>query len=305
MYSPPSPGVYTPVPTFFKKDGSLDIETQIKHARFLKENGIKGIVLMGSTGEATHLTRTERAFVISSVSREFPDWTIIAGVAQGSVQDAIDEIESVKKAGAEYVLIGCAAYFGKLTSQAGIFDYYTAVASKSALPMILYIYPGVYNGLLAEPETCIALSANPMIVGCKFSFGDIPQHNLVAENPSVQKNSFSVFTGLGQILLPAMMAGAKGTIDALSAAFPKQVVALYDLIVKQRYEEAARLQYTVAGGEYFVSNFGPVGTKKLVYSQGFGESFLGRVPLNHPPEDAEWNKLHSYFEACQKCERSL
>lgn len=64
-----TPGIYTPVPVFFKKDlKTIDFETQIEHARFLRDNGITGIVLLGSTGENVHLTREERLKLVYEVS---------------------------------------------------------------------------------------------------------------------------------------------------------------------------------------------------------------------------------------------
>ncbi len=95
MASPLSLSLHT-VPTFFKNDFSIDYESQINHARFLHENGIAGLVIMGSTGEAAHLTRQERASVIKAVHEALPQIVIIAGVAQNSIQDTIDEIDSVK-----------------------------------------------------------------------------------------------------------------------------------------------------------------------------------------------------------------
>ena len=59
--SPPPQGIYVPVPTFFAAEGSsdynstsppLDLETQTRHSIFMVEGGIKGLVILGSTGEA-------------------------------------------------------------------------------------------------------------------------------------------------------------------------------------------------------------------------------------------------------------
>lgn len=70
--SPPL-GVWVPVPTFFKPatPGSsslqteLDVDAQVKHSAYLAKNGIKGLVILGSTGEAIHLSRSERSDLIS------------------------------------------------------------------------------------------------------------------------------------------------------------------------------------------------------------------------------------------------
>jgi 2-keto-3-deoxy-L-rhamnonate aldolase len=107
------PGIYTPVPTFFKKDlFTIDYETQVAHAEYLKKNGISGQVLMGSTGEQAHLTRVERASVVSAIHEEIPDFLLMGGVAANSLRDALDEIDSLKNVGASYPLVLPSNYFG-------------------------------------------------------------------------------------------------------------------------------------------------------------------------------------------------
>ncbi|QPG74637.1 hypothetical protein FOA43_001972 [Brettanomyces nanus] len=304
--NPPEAGVYTPIPTFFKKDQvTIDYETQVRHAKFLKENGIKGAVIMGSTGEAAHLTRVERASIISAIHKGVPGFTIIGGSSQNSIEDTLDEIDSIKAAGASYALVLCSSYYGAGISQQGMIDFYTAVADKSPLPVMIYVYPGVSNGLVVEPETVVKLSSHPNIVGCKLSYGDVSHHTLIASNPKVKKSNFHLFTGLGQILLPVLMVGGKGTVDALSGAFPKLYVKIFDLVQKKQYEEAAKYQYIASRGEELVVKFGVVGIKKLVHSQGFGETYLCRIPLNYDVDEARWAELSDNFNDCVACEKSL
>jgi 2-keto-3-deoxy-L-rhamnonate aldolase len=143
-----APGIYTPAPTFFKTDNhTIDFESQVAHAKFLQKNGIKGIVLLGSTGENAHLTRDERFQLVKTVHDQVPSFPILAGIASNALEDALIEIENAKKAGASHSLVLSSSYFGAATTQAGIFDYFTAVADKSVLPVLLYVYPGVTNNL--------------------------------------------------------------------------------------------------------------------------------------------------------------
>src|SRR5271163_949958 len=75
MAAAPPPGVYVPVPTFFSRSASnynsiaapLDLKTQAAHAIHLAKCGIKGLVILGSAGEAVGLTSRERFLVLSSV----------------------------------------------------------------------------------------------------------------------------------------------------------------------------------------------------------------------------------------------
>lgn len=302
MPSPPIAGIYTPVPTFFKKDSSIDYESQISHARFLHENGIAGLVIMGSTGEAAHLTRQERASVIKAVHEALPQIVIIAGVAQNSVQDTIDEIDSVKCAGASYAVVLPSSYFGATIKQEGIVDFFTNIADQSQLPVMIYVYPGVSNNINVEPQTVARLSKHPNIVGTKLSYGDVAHHAQVVCDSA---ENFSVFTGLGQILLPTLSVGCCGTIDALSGSFPKLFVKIFEHYQAGNYEDARRLQFVACKGEEIVVRFGVIGIKRLIHSRGFGTSYLGRVPLNHDIDTEVWNSYAGTIKLLESTVASL
>lgn len=77
--SPPN-GVFVPVPTFFKPaadskslQAAVDVQTQTEHSIFLAKNGVRGLVLLGSTGEAIHMNRQERIDLISGVRKGLND----------------------------------------------------------------------------------------------------------------------------------------------------------------------------------------------------------------------------------------
>lgn len=306
-YSPPEPGVYTPVPTFFKKDDfTLDIDSQIKHAKHLQSSGIKGLIIFGSTGELTHVTRLERHKVVKAVHEAVPDFTIGAGVTQGSVEEAVAEIASLADAGAKYAMVIPSSYFGPGTPQAGVVSWFTEVADKSVLPILIYCFPLVSNGFDFEPETLVKLSAHPKIVGAKFSHGNVSTHLQIAADEEVIANNFSVFTGLGQVLLPVLTVNVKGTIDALSGAFPKTIVKIYDLYQKGDLKTAAPIQSKFSKAEEIIGSFGPRGTKKSIgLSLGIGETYHGRAPLNQDIPDEAWAKYQKAFDDVLKIEKTL
>jgi len=314
-FSAPPPGVFTPVPTFFKSSGpsgrqELDIDTQIKHAVHLAENGVKGAVILGSTGEMIHLTREERHAVVAGTikglkAQGHSDFLIYAGVAQNSVEDTLEDIKSLKNAGATVAMALAPNYFAPSTSQAGLLTWFNAVADESVLPIVIYYYPGVSNGLNIKVSTLAKLSEHPNIVGVKLSHGNVSEYAQLALDPKVQGNNFSVFTGLGQVLLPAISVGVTGTIDAMSGAFPKIVVKLFDLSIAGNFKEAQKLQYVLSRVEEIVVAFGPVGVKhtiKAVLGLGNGE---GRAPLNEVLSASQSQPFTQAIQDAVALEKSL
>ncbi len=178
----PPKGVFVPTPTFFlpasaspkSLQAPVDTETQIAHSLFLARAGITGLTLLGSTGEAVHLSRSERSALISAVRKAldndgFQDYPIMAGVlTNGELDDTLQWLDDYAKAGAQWGLVLAPGYFGPAVPQEGLIEWFTAVADRSPIPILVYNYPGVSNGVQVLPETYRALAQHPRIVGCKM-----------------------------------------------------------------------------------------------------------------------------------------
>lgn len=150
MAAPP-PGVYVPVPTFFASKKSpnynavaspLDLETQAKHSLHLARSGITGLVVLGSTGEAVHLSNKERFEVLSAVRKAyddagFKDYPIMAGTAAQNIEEVVEQLKSAKEAGSQWGLCLVPGYFSAATTQAGIISWFKAVADQSPIPIMM------------------------------------------------------------------------------------------------------------------------------------------------------------------------
>lgn len=148
--SPPT-GVYVPVPTFFHSasgssglQAKVDIDTQVKHSIFLAKNGIRGLVLLGSTGEAIHLTRAERFDLVAGVRKGldeagYKDYPIMAGVLTNGIDETLEWLQDYAKAGAQWGLVLVPGYFGSAANQENIKEWYTVIADNSPLPILMYV----------------------------------------------------------------------------------------------------------------------------------------------------------------------
>ncbi|KAJ9156507.1 Dihydrodipicolinate synthetase-like protein [Pleurostoma richardsiae] len=327
MASPPPPGVYVPVPTFFvsKKAASynpvaapFDAATQAAHSVYLARAGIRGLVILGSTGEAVHLSNQERFEVLSSARQAldkegFKDYPIIAGTASQNIEEVISQLKAAAEAGAQWGLCLVPGYFAPSNTQEGIVQWFTAVADRSPLPILIYHYPGVSNNVKVAVSTFVTLARHPNIVGCKLSHGDVSAHAQIALHPSIDHVAFSTFTGLGQQLLPVVSIGAAGAIDGSAGFFPKTVVRLYDLAVKeqptpQEVAERRALQFKVSSIEEIVVRFGVPGIKEAISRlRGLGDTDGTRLPLTGgiPGGEAEWAKWKDTVEMVEEVEKSL
>lgn len=158
MASPPPAGVYVPVPTFFVSRRAanynpiaapVDIATQAVHSIHLAKSGIRGLVVLGSTGEAVHLTNKERFEVLSGIRTElekagFKDYPIIAGTAAQNIEEVVDQLKSAKEAGSQWGLCLVPGYFAGASTQEGIIQWFRAVADASPIPIMVYVLVSSY-----------------------------------------------------------------------------------------------------------------------------------------------------------------
>ncbi|KAA8895825.1 dihydrodipicolinate synthase [Sphaerosporella brunnea] len=321
----PPHGIWVPVPTFFARKAAadyspvsppLDPDTQLSHAVFLANAGVRGLVLLGSTGEAVHVTRAERVALVKHLreglaAAGFPAFPLMAGTAANSVDETAALLAASKEAGADYGLVLAPSYFAGVTSQEGVVAWFAAVAARSPMPILIYHYPGVSNNLKITPATVRTLAAHPNIVGAKFSHGDISAHCQVALDPAIDHERFALFTGLGQHLFPAVQVGVAGAIDGLAAFYPASMVRLFELASademgsKQR-EEARRIQWAASRAEELVVGCGVVGIKEAVARVcGFGDADGTRLPLLGGLGDQEWKRWEPVMAEMERVEKAV
>ncbi len=151
MANPPPSGVYAPVVTFFvPKSASnysanvppLDLETQAKHSIHLAKCGLRGLVVLGSTGEAVAIDNAERITLLKHIRQElekagYHDYPLIAGTATQSIEDTLIQLRDAKDCGCQWGLVLAPGYFAPAVTQEGLIAWYTAIADRSPIPIMM------------------------------------------------------------------------------------------------------------------------------------------------------------------------
>lgn len=134
--APPPFGIYTPVVIFFHPDETIDYENTSKHVRRLLLAGVRGLVIHGSNGEATHLLPDERLDIIRHakklIQEENSNALIIAGCSANSVRETLVNVRGACEAGADYALILPPNYWAAAMTKVVIKNFYTEVRFNGA-----------------------------------------------------------------------------------------------------------------------------------------------------------------------------
>ncbi|GBF59583.1 4-hydroxy-2-oxoglutarate aldolase [Trichophyton mentagrophytes] len=246
----PSAGVWCPAVTFFDPaTDELDLLAQKEYYAYLARSGLTGLVILGTNAEAFLLTREERAQLISTARAAVgPDYPLMAGVGGHSTRQVMQYIHDAVTAGANYVLVLPPAYFGKATTPAVIRAFFREIAESSPLPVVIYNFPGVCNGVDLDSEMITAIAQdNSNVVGVKLTCASVGKiTRLAAVLPA---DRFSIFGGQADFLIGGLSVGSAGCITAFANVFPKTISKVYELYKAGRVEEALKLHQKAALAE--------------------------------------------------------
>jgi len=309
------PGIYVPMPTFFldgpADEQPVDVDTVARHVKFLCTSGVHGVVCMGSTGEAVHLTEEERKVVLRTARKAIDESgtkaKLLAGCSQESIFGTLNLIQQAKEAGAEYAMVLPPSYnLNLLANKTEVIEsFFTKVADKSPLPIVIYNYPGVTQQIDTPQDTVVKLAAHPNIVGIKCTDGNVGKAAYVCERVDAKK--FTLMSGSADTFLPFLTVGAQGCIPGFGNVAPHIVVRLFDLYTNHltdQWKEIQRLQATIVGPDQSLFRLNGISGVKSAMQSVLGYGGLGRAPLLPTSKELE-EKIVKAIEPALAIEREL
>ncbi|MGN6582374.1 MAG: 4-hydroxy-tetrahydrodipicolinate synthase [Rhizobiaceae bacterium] len=260
-------GSLTALVTPFKADGSLDDAAFRELVAWQIEEGTKGLVPVGTTGESPTLSHAEHKRVVEiCVEAARGRVPVIAGAGSNNTTEAIELTRHAEKAGASAVLV-VTPYYNK-PSQRGLYGHFAAVAKATSLPIVIYNIPprSVIDML---PETMGRL-ANDFrnIVGVKDATGKIER---VSEQRLTCGKDFIQLSGEDASALGFNAHGGVGCISVTSNVAPRLCAEFQEVSLSGNRERALELQDRlmplhkaiflesgVAGAKYGLSRLGRI-----------------------------------------------
>lgn len=209
-------GSYVALITPFNEDGSVNLKKVAELCEWHVENGTDGIVALGTTGESSTMTHEEDdevvRCVLSTVKGRIP---VIAGSGSNSTDTAIMKSRTYRDLGADGLLV-ITPYYNKANST-GMIRHFTAVAESVDIPIIMYNVPG-RTGCNLSVDCVNVLSKHDNIVALKEASGNI---SYVAQVSRYISDSFAIFSGNDDMIVPVMSLGGAGVISVFANLCPK------------------------------------------------------------------------------------
>jgi 4-hydroxy-tetrahydrodipicolinate synthase len=229
-------GVFPAVPTQFHDDFSLDIPATREHVEILLDNGIHGLIMLGTIGENCSLSLDEKVEVLKmTVEVAKGRVPILNGVAEFTTKFACDTARAAQEVGVDGLMVMPAMVYNSDARET--VNHFRTVAASMSLPIMCYNNPPVYR-VDITPEMFEQMSDVENIVCIKEASGDVRR---ITDLFNALGDRYLIFSGLDDVALESIMLGCTGWISGLVDAFPRENRLLWDAATSGDYQTALEI----------------------------------------------------------------
>ncbi len=283
-------GTFTVMVTAFDERGNLDLDAQAAFTEWQIEEGIHGLIPLGSTGEFLSMTPAEQRDVASCVVRTSAGRVpVVVGAGAERTEDAMDRARMAEDIGAQGIMV--IPPFYSTPTEAELIRHYERIAGSTALPVMVYNNPAVANVDLTPPLVA-RLSEIDGVDYIKESTMDVTR---VRDIIDLCGDRMGVFGGI--MGFESFVSGAIGWVAVGSNVVPADSARMFTMTVDEQDYDGARAIYArilplirLVGGQRYVS-----ATKAALSEMGrpMGLPRAPRLPL---PE-GEWDMVRAALAA--------
>ena len=229
-------GVFPALTTKFTADDKLDLPLFKKNLDAQLAAGVHGVILGGSLGEASVLTNKEKydllKFTVNELNGRVP---VILNIAEGSTREAIGVAKEAEACGAMGLMLLPPMRY-KADHRETV-TYFKEVAKSTPLPIMIYNNPVDYK-IEVTLDMFEELVPIKNIESVKESTRDVSN---VTRMINRFGKRFKILCGVDPLAMEELLMGADGWVAGLVCAFPRETVAIYNLVKAGKTEEAAKI----------------------------------------------------------------
>jgi 4-hydroxy-tetrahydrodipicolinate synthase len=224
--------ILTAMVTPFADDLRIDEPAAARLAHHLVEHGSDGLVIAGTTGEASTLNDEEQVALVRLAVREVGGGrsTVVAGTGTNDTAHSVHLTRLCAEAGADAALV-VTPYYNRPPRE-GIVAHIAAIA-EVGLPVVLYNIPG-RTALNMPPDLIAELAGIPGVVALKQANPDPGELRAVAESP------LALYAGNDDMLLEVVELGGAGVISVSSHLVGEEMGAVAEDVRRGDLDEARR-----------------------------------------------------------------
>ncbi|PQA55522.1 MULTISPECIES: dihydrodipicolinate synthase family protein [Siphonobacter] len=229
-------GIYPALLTPFTAEDTLDLDLFETNLRAQIDAGVRGLIIGGSLGETSTLTRPEKLQLLERALQVCDGQVpVIVNIAEQATRDAIAAAQEAEANGADgLMLLPPMRYFADSRETV---EFFRSVAESTKLPIMLYNNPVDYKIHITVPMFQ-ELAQIPNIEAVKESTRDLTN---VIRMRNAFGDRFKIMGGVDTQILESAVLGVDGIVGGLVDAFPAETVALYEWAQQGKIKEAFEL----------------------------------------------------------------
>ncbi|MEC9485305.1 MAG: 4-hydroxy-tetrahydrodipicolinate synthase [Candidatus Izemoplasma sp.] len=273
-------GSLVAIVTPFDQQGGVHYEKLTELLNWHVEQKTDGIIILGTTGEAPTLSKTEKLAVfehtVKVIDGRIP---VIAGTGSNNTSATIQFSQETEKLGVDGLLV-VTPYYNKGNRQ-GIIEHYKAINNAVNIPIIVYNVPS-RTGVNLEVDVVKELSSFSHIVGLKEASGDLSYFGQIQ---AATPKEFLLFSGNDDVVLPTLSLGGSGVISVAANVIPRPFHDMVEAFLNNDLQKAIELQLhymDLINGLFVEVNPVPVKAVLNLMGKNVGEY---RLPLAPPTND--------------------
>ena len=214
-------------------NGKVDEDAFLKLVEWQIEQGIHGLVPVGTTGESPTLSHDEHDRVVElCIQQAAGRVPVIAGAGSNNTAESVRLAQHAEAVSADGVLV-VAPYYNKPT-QAGLTAHFCAVADAISIPLIVYDIPG-RSIIQVNDDTLAALATHKNIVGIKDATADCARPTRLL---NLIGTAFAQLSGEDGTQIGYLAAGGHGVISVVSNIAPALVSQMHVAFKENRISDA-------------------------------------------------------------------
>lgn len=220
----PLRGIIPPVITPLSDRDTLDRAALERVLENMINAGVKGVFVLGTTGEGPSLSYRLRREVVETttrvVNRRVP---VLVGITDTAFVESVNVARAAASAGADGVVLAPPYYMPE--GQPELRDYLDHLVPELPLPLFLYNMPSLTK-VSFEFDVVKWAMQQPNIIGLKDSSGNMGYFNRLLELRS-QRPDWTLVTGPEELLAETVLLGGHGGVNGGANVFPKLYVNLH------------------------------------------------------------------------------
>jgi 4-hydroxy-tetrahydrodipicolinate synthase len=234
-------GVVVPMVTPLRADGVTVHEAGVHQlVERLVADGVHGVFVAGTTGEVWALDDEQWSrlvrFACEALAGRVP---LYVGVSHPATAGAVARARLAEQLGAD-VVVSLAPYYIP-PGQADIIRHFRALADATALPIVVYQYPGIVKTSISL-ATYAELAKIPGVVGVKDSQADVTEFHQMALSLRENGQDFRLLLGTDVLGNVAVLLGAQGLVPSLGNVAGKYIVGAYEAALAGDWRRSREVQ---------------------------------------------------------------